>query len=149
LQRKLLEMESAGFTDQEIQSQARLLQQDAYASTERALKEHFVLQKIAEVEKLEVSEDDIDTEIETLAEQTGESPRRVRARLEKEDLLESLMTQILERKALDLVLQHASYEDVPYEPADAVSSVEEQAVPSASVEIPEAEKTPSAETLGE
>jgi trigger factor len=141
LQRKVLEMESAGFTQEDINSQARLLQQDALVSTERALKEHFVLQKIAEVEDLDVNDDDVAMEIEMMAEQSGESPRRVRARIEKDDLMESLMTQILERKALDLVLTTAEYEDVPYEPEAAVGAVEEQAVPGADTDItpPEAE----------
>ena len=42
-----------------------VLQQDAMATTARSLKEHFVLQKIAEVEKIEVDDDDIEYEIET------------------------------------------------------------------------------------
>ena len=45
-------------------------------STALALKEHFVLQKIAEVEKIDVDDDDIDDEIERIADQNDESPRR-------------------------------------------------------------------------
>ena len=94
------------------------------------LKEHFVLQKIAEVEKIDINEDDIDDEIERIADQDNESPRRVRARLEKEDLIEALAAQIIERKALDLILESAEYEDVPAGAADRERSatVEEQAV---------------------
>jgi trigger factor len=100
-------------------------------STELALKEHFVLQKIAEVEKIDIDQDDIDDEIERIAAQNDESPRRVRARLEKEDLMEALAAEIIERKALDLILDSAEYTDVPLDKADteAVGTVEEQAVP--------------------
>ena len=96
-----------------------------------ALKEHFVLQKIAEVEKIDIKEEDIDEEIERLAAQNNESPRRVRARLEKEDLLDVLATEIIEREALNLILDSAEYEDVPLVAKDesAVTSVEAQAVP--------------------
>ena len=44
--------------------------------------------------------------------------------------MEALATEIIERKALDLILDSAEYEDVPLEKKDdAVSTVEEQAVP--------------------
>ena len=76
-------------------------------STAVALKEHFVLQKIAEVEKIEIEDEDIDAEIERIADQSGESFRKVRARMEKEDLIEALATDLLERKALDLILDNA------------------------------------------
>ena len=94
----------------------RLLEQDAVRSTAAALKEHFVLQKIAEQEKLEIEDADIDAEIDAIADRTNESPRKVRARLEREDLIEALATELLERRALDLVLQSATYEDYPFNP---------------------------------
>ena len=92
-----------------------MLEQDILRTTELSLKEHFVLQKIAETEKIDVDEEDIDDEIERIAEQNDESPRRVRARLEKEDSIESLAAELVERKALDLILDTAEYEDVPLE----------------------------------
>jgi len=62
--------------------------------------------------RLEASPDDIELEITLMAAQSGETPRRVRARLEKDGLLESFATEILERKALDKILDYAEYEDV-------------------------------------
>jgi trigger factor len=133
LGRRVMEMRSSGIPEEEIKARQRLLQQDALRSTELALKEHFVLQKVAEVEKIDVNEDDIDAEIERIAAQDDESPRRVRARIEKEDLMDALAADILERKALDLILQNAEYQDVPLgkeeEREGAVATVEEQAVP--------------------
>jgi trigger factor len=130
LQRRVMEMQAAGMPEQEIRGRLRLLQQDTLQSTALALKEHFVLQKIAEVEKLDIDEDDIDDEIERMAAQSDESPRRVRARLEKDDLMEAMAIELIERKALDLILDSAEYEDVPMDkPEEAVATVEEQAVP--------------------
>ncbi|HMF20197.1 MAG TPA: trigger factor, partial [Gemmataceae bacterium] len=126
--RKVMEMREAGMSDEEIQGRQRLLQQDIMRSTALALKEHFVLQKIAEVEKIDVNDDEIDSEIETLADQSNQSPRRVRAQLEKDDLLDTLAAQIIERKTLDLILESAEYEDVPLDQESAVSTVEQQAV---------------------
>ncbi|MCS6975718.1 MAG: trigger factor [Gemmatales bacterium] len=144
LQKMVLELQSAGMSEEEIRNRSVLLQQNALNETERALKEQFVLQKIAEVEKIEVTDEDVAEEIDRIAEQTGESPRRVRARLEKEDLMESLMGQILERKALELVLAHAEYEDIEYKPEEEPEVIEEQAVPGATVELPEAPEEPTA-----
>jgi trigger factor len=91
-----------------------------------------VLQKIAEVEKIEVDEDDLNDEIERIAAQNDESPRRVRARLEKDEMLDALAAEMIERKALDLILDSAEYEDVPLdreeEPAP-LATVDAQAVP--------------------
>ena len=129
--RKIMEMRSDGISEEEIQGRRRLLEQDILQSTAQALKEHFVLQKLAEVEKIDVTDDDLNEEIERLAEQEGESPRRVRARLEREDLLDALAAEMIERMALDLILDSAEYEDVPLGKEDqpAVSMVEAQAVP--------------------
>ncbi len=127
-QRRVLEMRESGMLDEEIKNRQRLLEQDVLNSTRLALKEHFVLQKIAEVEKIEIDEDDIDLEVERIADQMGESPRKVRAQMEREDLLETLAAQLIERKALDLILDSAEYEDVEQGKEDSVSSVEAQAV---------------------
>jgi trigger factor len=141
LARRVMEMRNAGLSEQEIANRSRLMQQDIVRSTAQALKEQFVLQKIAEVEKIEINESDIDAEIERLAERSGESPRRVRSRLEKENLIEALATELLERKALDLILQSAEYEDVPedQDPGESgLASVEAQAVPGQSASSGEA-----------
>jgi len=133
LARKVMEMRSAGMTDDQILARRKLLDQDIIASTAAALKEHFVLQKIAEVEKLEVEEADIDAEIERIAARSDESPRKVRARMEKEDLIEALATDLLERKALEVVLSTAEYEDFELpsveEDVDQTAAVTEQAIP--------------------
>lgn len=130
LRRRVTEMRAGGMSDEDINGQMRLLQQDVVSSTALALKEHFVLQKIAEVEKLVVNKDDIDAEIQRLAAQYDESPRRIRARLEKDDMMDSLEIELIERKSLDLVLSSAEYEDVPLDQTeDRLGTVEEQAVP--------------------
>jgi trigger factor len=131
LARRVMEMRADGISEEEIQARQRVLQQDVLRSTALALKEHFVLQKVAEVEKIEVKDEDLDDEIERIAAQNDESPRRVRARLEKEDLLEALAAEIIERKALDLILDSAEYEEVPLdqEAGAPVATVETQTVP--------------------
>jgi trigger factor len=129
LARRVMEMREAGMSEQEIAGRQRLLQQDVLQTTAASLKEHFVLQKIAETEKIDVDDDEIDSEIEYLADQSNQSPRRVRAQLEKDDLIETLAVQVIERKTLDLILESAEYEDVALEHEATVATAEEQAVP--------------------
>jgi trigger factor len=129
MNRRAMEMRESGMSDQEIEGQLRLMQQDIVQSTELSLKEHFVLQKIAELEEFDVDEEEINAEIEAMAEESGESPRRVRAQLEKDQALDTLAALIIERKALDLILSQAEYEEVPLDqPQPAVAVSEEQAV---------------------
>ena len=131
LARRVMEMQEAGMSEDEIRGRRRLLEQDVLRNTATALKEHFVLQKIAEEEKIDVTDEEINDEIERIADQNHESPRRVRARLERDDLIDTLAAQLIERKTLDLILESAEYEDVPAGPTaePAVATVEEQAVP--------------------
>lgn len=124
LRRQMLEMRRSGYTDQEIRAREAQLQQNSLASTSQSLKELFVLERIAEEEEIEVEPKDIDAEITALASRTSESVRRIRSRLTKENMMDGLATQILERKALDRVLEYATFEDVPYEEEEDAGQVE-------------------------
>ena len=109
-------MQQAGFTTREIQARENQIRQQALTMTRQALKEHFVLDKIATQENIETEPADIDTEIAYMAAQRGESPRRVRARLTKSGMIDNLEAQIRERKAVDHILEHAQFQDVPMDP---------------------------------
>ncbi len=113
LRREQLEMQQAGFTRQQIQARMNELQQNAVSNTQQALKEHFVLDKIATKENIEVSNEELDYEIAIMAAQQGESPRKVRARLVRSGMMENLEAQIRERKAVDVVLDRASLRKCP------------------------------------
>jgi trigger factor len=116
LRREILEMQQAGFTRSQIQSRENELRQNAVSTTRRALKEHFVLDKIADTEKIEVSQAEIDAEIHLMAVQQGESARRLRTRLVRSGMIENLEAQIRERKAVDVILNKAKFEDTAMEP---------------------------------
>jgi trigger factor len=143
--RRVMEMRADGIPEEEILKRQRILSQDILKSTERALKEHFVLQRIAEAENLEVSVEDIDDEVARIAAREGESSRRVRARLEREDLIDALAAELLERKAIDFIMDGAAFEEVPLEASDRaapdVATSDAQAVAKADDE-PAAEPIP-------
>jgi trigger factor len=114
LQRAVMELQRSGFSDDEIQSHENALRQNSMASTARALKEHFILERIAEDEEIDVNEEDYEAEIRLIASQSDESPRRVRARLEKSGSMDVLRNQIIERKVIERILAHATFKEVPY-----------------------------------
>lgn len=144
--RRVMEMRADGIPEDEIVKRQRLLSQDILKSTEQALKEHFVLQRVAEAEKLEVEEADIEEEIRRIAAREGESYRKVRARMEKEDLIDALAAEILERKSVDLIMDNAEFEEVPLDESDKrapqVHASEAQAVAGADAD-PASEEIPS------
>ncbi len=116
LERAVMELRRSGFSEVEIRARENQLRQNSTAGTATALKEHFILERIAEEEKIDVEESDYDKEIFLIAAQSGESPRRVRAQLEKRGLMDVLRNQIIERKVLELVQSQAKFKDEPYQP---------------------------------
>ncbi|MDZ7619746.1 MAG: trigger factor, partial [Patescibacteria group bacterium] len=53
LDRAVMELQSAGFNEEDIRARRNLIRQNAAVETARALKEHFILEKIAESEEIE------------------------------------------------------------------------------------------------
>ena len=149
MERVTMEMQSSGFSRDEVEAQRNRLRQNVLALTARALREHFILERLAEEHDLEASDEDYDLQIQLIAMQQNESPRRVRARLEKRGQMDTLRNQIIESKVINLVAGEATFEDMP------VSLPEEDTFPvnhsiggdkSHDTEIPEAQSG-EAETL--
>lgn len=102
-------------SDDDIKAHEAQIRANAHETTLRSLKELLLLSKIAEAEEITVNDDDLEIEIESMAERTGESARRIRSRVEKEGGSESLGTQLLERKVIDRILESCEIEDVAVE----------------------------------
>ncbi len=113
LERTVMELRSSGFSEDQIQAFVNEIWQNSREVTARALRSHFILERIAEEEGIEATEADVEEEILRLAAQTGETPRRVRARVEKSGNWDVLINQALERKVLDLITEHAEVVEVP------------------------------------
>ena len=115
LERAILELRRSGFDDDSIRRHVNELRQTVLQSTARALKEHFILERIAEQQGVADVPADYDAEIRAIAAQSGESPRRVRASLERRGLMDVLRNQIIERKTVDLITSEAKFKDIPFE----------------------------------
>jgi trigger factor len=115
LERAVMELRRSGFSEEQIRSRENELRQNSLQATATALKEHFILERIAEEEEIDVEDGDYDAEIRLLSLQSGETPRRIRAQLEKRGLMDVLRNQIIERKVISLVQQNARFDDEPFE----------------------------------
>lgn len=97
---------------------------------EREVRATFILDRIAETENIEVGEDELNHEIEHYAESMNQTVAALKARLTKEGALDSIKSQVRNRKALDLVIASAETEIVEVEglsEADAATDEGEQA----------------------
>ena len=78
---------------------------------EQALQEvkaSLVLDKIAEEEKIEVSNEEIDREIDALATQSKQTPEAIRARLTRDGALDRIRNRIRSEKTLDFLYRQSA-----------------------------------------
>ena len=115
LERASIEMRRSGFSDQEIREQENRTRSNILERTETMLREHFILERIAEEENVEETDADYTLEIAKIAAQQNDSPRRVRARLERSGQMESLRNMIIEGKVIEMITESATFEATEYE----------------------------------
>ncbi len=113
LERRVLELRRSGFDEDNIRSFVNAARQNAQATTEASLREHFILEQIAEEEKVDAEESDYEAEIGLIAQQSDQPPRRVRARLEKQGQMDALRNQIVERKVIEMIVDSAKVTEEP------------------------------------
>ena len=128
LERKVIELRRSGFDEDHIRSAVNLSRQNAVAATEAALREHFILEQIAEDEQIDADEADYQSELELIAQQSDMPVRRVRARMEKNGQMDALRNQIVERKVIDRIVEDAKVKEVAADKSDDTESHPEYAV---------------------
>jgi len=85
---------------------------------ERDFKASFILDRIADLEGITVTDEEIDERIQAAAASTGEDPAVLRARLTKEKAVASMKAQVRNERALDLLIASA---DVRVEEVDGLN----------------------------
>ena len=83
------------------------MRREQRSAAEAGVKATLILDKIAQHETLEASEEETDEEIKRIAEAVEKSPEAVRAQMLKDDSLERLKGRQRRDKAVDFVRQHA------------------------------------------
>jgi trigger factor len=74
----------------------------------REVKASLLLEKIADAEKVEVADEELDQEIAALAQQSQQTPEAVRTRLTQDGSLDRIRTRIRNEKTLDLLYSRSA-----------------------------------------
>jgi trigger factor len=98
------------------------LVEEAKKSAEKAIASDFVLEAIAEKEAFEADPEDIEREVELIARRLGKTPDEAWTELVATGRVEQLTGDILRRKALDYVVEHARLSEAA--PTGSMGSIE-------------------------
>ena len=109
LERGLRALAAQGMRAEELKKMD--LQRLRAGQRERALedvKASLLLEKVAEEEKIEVSNEELDREVEALATQSKQTPEAIRARLTRDGALDRIRARIRAEKTLDFLYQQSA-----------------------------------------
>jgi hypothetical protein len=110
-----------------------------------AAKGALILEYVTKQESLEVADADVDTRLQELADERGQSVEALRGYLMREEGAEAdFKARLLEEKCLDYLLESANITDVAPEPAAAAPALEESA-PAIDAAEPTQEAAPKVE----
>ena len=84
------------------------IRDSAFAGAERDVKAMLIIERIAANEKLDPTDDEVETEIEQMAAALGQPIEQLRARLTKEGGADSIRHRLRSRKALNYVIDTAT-----------------------------------------
>jgi len=105
-----------GIPDEMLKDKEKELIETAGSVAYHRLKTNFILERIAEQEKIEVTREDLDHRIRHEAQHYNISSDKMRKELEEHDGLNSLAEQILLGKTLDFLKTNVSVQPVSEEP---------------------------------
>jgi trigger factor len=74
----------------------------------REVRASLILERIAELEKIEVSDEEVNQEIEAIAKQMQQTPESVRARLTRDGALDRIRSRIRNDKTLDFLYRRSA-----------------------------------------
>jgi trigger factor len=77
----------------------------------RAVLADLALRAVVAQEKIEVGDDEVQAEVERLAERVGEKPEKVRRDLDRRGALETVRSDLARGKALEFLVEHATVVD--------------------------------------
>lgn len=109
LERGLRALAAQGMREEDLKKMD--LQRLRAGQRERALHEvraSLLLEKVAEEEKIEVNDAEVDREVESLAQQTKQTAEAVRARLTRDGALDRIRSRIRAEKTLDFLYQQSA-----------------------------------------
>ena len=111
LVRRGLALRQQGVAPEEIQKQLNPLRTESKQSAEKSAKAYFIFEKIAEKERIFVTEDEVNARIEAMAANYGRSADQVLRDLEQNDRLGELRASMREEKVRAFLLEKADVKE--------------------------------------
>lgn len=118
VQRRAIDLLQRGVPQDQIAANIQTLRGGAKEEALRELKLFFILQKIAEDQKIEVTEGELNGNIANIAAQRGERPEKLKQSMANDNSLQNLYLRMRELKAIDTILEKAKIEEVEPEKKD-------------------------------
>ncbi len=112
VQRAAMEMMSQGVSESEIQQRLAELRTQSEAQAQKQLKMFFVLDQAARDLKVDVAENEINSQIYHMAIRQGRRPEKLRQEMQKQGQIEQIYLQVRDQKTLDKILESAAVEEV-------------------------------------
>jgi trigger factor len=110
--RQGIKLDSANLDSQKLRESIR-------PSAEKEVRASLILEKVAETEKIAVSDAELEQKLEQLAAQMNQRVEAVKSFYQKKDRLEDLRAVMLEEKTLDFLLSQAKVKDMATSPEEA------------------------------
>lgn len=107
LERRVRALVAQGINPQQIQVDWAKVRRDQREGAIRDLKLGLLLERIAKVENLQSTEEEVASEIERLAQSSNQTPEAVRARLTKEQGLDRIKSAIRSEKVIEFLHSQA------------------------------------------
>ena len=107
LENFLSQLVRQGIDPRQTELDWRKFREELGPEAEKDVRGSLVLEKIAEAEKIEVSDEELDETIREIAQETHESPAALKTRLTRDGGLDTIQFTRRTQKALDVVYKNA------------------------------------------
>ena len=101
-----------GYKKEDIGKEAPAMKEKFRDEAVKRVKTYFILDKIAEQEKLSATQEDIDRRVELLASRAKKTAEEARKYLEDNNLMEDAKAEIAQDKAMEFLIENAKIEEV-------------------------------------
>ena len=107
LENTLTQLLAQGIDPRTIEIDWRKIRDDARSDAMKEVRGSLILQKIADREKIEVAEEEVDEIVREMAKERREAPAALKTRLTRDGILARIQSSRRNQKALDLVFRSA------------------------------------------
>ncbi|HPS53183.1 MAG TPA: trigger factor [Phycisphaerae bacterium] len=112
LQRQVINLMQMGVPQEKVLERKAEMESSAREEAHKSLRLSFILGKVAEKNKTEVNESEINSRVAQIAMQYGRRPERMRQELAADGSLGQVAQALLEEKVIDSILETAKIEEV-------------------------------------